>query len=109
MANVTPKQIFGDTYAYDSATGTIQIPLSELLPSGELVASEANADTGNGVKVAYALVKTFTSKIAALEEVDQPTRMTAFEGSYSTNTDDTVSRSYSQTFQFSVGDVADEG
>jgi hypothetical protein len=108
MANVTPKQVFGDGYSFDAATGTISINLSDLLPLGELVNSEADGTTGNGVKVAYALVKTFTNKLAALDEIDQPTRMSAFEGSYSTNTDDTVSRSYSQTFQFSVGDVADE-
>ena len=108
MANVTPKQVFGDNYAFDAGSGLITISLADLLPLGELVTSEADAVTGNGVKVAYALVKTFTNKLGALEETEQPTRMTAFEGSYSTNSDDTVSRSYSQTFQFAVGDVADE-
>jgi hypothetical protein len=34
--------------------------------------------------------------------------MTAYQGSFSTNADDTVTRTYTQSFQFEVGDVADE-
>ena len=108
MADVTPKQLFGSNYNYDNSNGLVQIDLADLLPLGELTEAEANGDTGNGVKVAYALVKTFTHKLANLATEEQPSRLSAFEGSYSTNADDTVSRSYSQTFEFSVGDIADE-
>ena len=106
MANVTPQDLFGSNYASNSTTVTFT--LADLLPAGELTAAEAAATTGNGAKVAYAVIKTLTEKMEPRPEADRPTRLTTFEGSYSTNTDDTVSRTYTQTFQFNVGDVADE-
>jgi hypothetical protein len=72
------------------------------------LAAEANEDDGNGVKVAFALIKTITENLDALATEDAPTRMTAYQGSFSTNADDTVTRTYTQSFQFEVGDVADE-
>lgn len=100
----TPKDLFGASYSADSSS--ITIALADLLPAGELTALEADANNGNGLKVAYALIKTFSDKLAGLS--DPPTRVSSFEGSYSTNADGTVSRTYTQTFDFSVGDVADE-
>lgn len=102
--SVTPKDLFGSNYSADSTSLTIS--LSDLLPLGELTAAEANANSGNGVKVAYALIKTLTDKLAGVST--PPTRITSFEGSYTTNADGTVSRTYTQTFDFAVGDVADE-
>jgi hypothetical protein len=104
MASPTPQELFGSNYTANQSS--ITVSLADLLPAGELTAAEANATTGNGVKVAYALVKTFSEKLAALSET--PTRVSSFEGSYSTNADGTVSRTYTQTFEFSVGDIADE-
>lgn len=106
MADVTPVQLLGASYSANSTS--ITIALADLLPAGELTAAEANATTGNGSKVAFALIKTISEKYAALASADQPTRMTSYEGSYNTNADDTVTRTYTQSFQFAVGDVADE-
>ena len=100
----TPQELFGTGYSATSSAITIQ--LADLLPAGELTTAEANATSGNGVKVAFALIKTFSDKVAALTEA--PTRVSSFEGSYSTNADGTVTRTYTQSFEFSVGDIADE-
>lgn len=100
----TPKELFGSNYSATSSAITIQ--LADLLPAGELTAAEANGTSGNGVKVAFALIKTFSDNLAALTE--GPTRVSAFEGTYSTNADGTVTRTYTQSFEFAVGDIADE-
>ena len=105
MADVTPQQLFGSSYSATSTTVTFA--LADLLPAGELTSAEAAA-TGNGAKVAYAVIKTLSEKMDALATASKPTRLTTYQGSYSTNSDDTVSRTYTQTFQFSVGDVAGE-
>ena len=104
MSKATPKQLFGANYISDSTTITFN--LADLYPLGELTAAEAHSDTGNGVKVAYALIKTFSERLRQLE--DQPTMVNSFEGSYTTNNNDTVSRTYTQTFNFIVGDIAPE-
>ena len=106
MADVTPEQLFGGNYTADSTS--ISFALADLLPAGELTFAEAAAATGNGAKVAYAVIKTLSEKMDALATASKPTRLTTYQGSYSTNSDDTVSRTYTQTFQFSVGDVAGE-
>ena len=103
MADVTPKQIFGDSYT--ASANSISFALADLLPAGELTTAEAASD---GVKVAWALIKTLTERRAALAAADQPTRMTSFEGSYSPGTDGTLSRTYTQTLDFKVLGVADE-
>ena len=100
----SPKELFGTGYSCSSSAITIQ--LADLLPAGELTALEAHADNGNGVKVAFALIKTFSDKLTALSEA--PTRVSSFEGTYSTNADGTVTRTYTQSFEFAVGDIADE-
>ena len=102
--SATPKDLFGDNYTANSTSITLN--LADLFPLGELTATEADPTTGNGVKVAYALVKTMTDKLSGMST--PPTRVASFEGSYTTNQDGTVSRTYSQTFDFAVGDVAAE-
>ena len=102
--SATPTDLFGDNYSADATSVTLN--LADLFPLGELTASEANATTGNGVKVAYAIIKTLTDKLSDMSV--PPTRVSSFEGSYTTNQDGTVSRTYSQTFDFAVGDVANE-
>ena len=88
MAEPTPTQLFGANYSSDSTSVTFN--LADLLPLGELTSAEANANTGNGVKVAYALIKTFSDKLSGLQ--DAPVAVSNFEGSYSTNNNDSVSR-----------------
>jgi len=102
--SATPKDLFGDNYTADNTSITLN--LADLFPLGELVAAEADPTTGNGVKVAYAIVKTITDKLSTM--TTPPTRVSSFEGSYTTNQDGTVSRTYTQTFDFAVGDVASE-
>ncbi|MEL0118499.1 MAG: hypothetical protein VXB01_06120 [Opitutae bacterium] len=99
MADITPKDVLGSNY---TATSTaITISLGDLLPAGELTAAEANATTGNGSKVAFALVKTLCEKLNALASADQPTAFTAYEGSFRTGSNDTLTRNYSMTWTFS--------
>ena len=57
MADVTPKQIFGDSYT--ASANSISFALADLLPAGELTTAEAASD---GVKVAWALIKTLTER-----------------------------------------------
>jgi hypothetical protein len=102
--SATPKDLFGNNYTATSTSITLN--LADLFPLGELTASEADPTTGNGVKVAYAIIKTMTDKLSDM--TTPPTRISSFEGSYTTNQDGTVSRTYTQTFDFAVGDVADE-
>tara|TARA_Y100001938_G_scaffold145571_1_gene222531 strand:+ start:788 stop:1150 length:363 start_codon:yes stop_codon:yes gene_type:complete len=119
MADITPLQILGSGYLQKDAdvSGEITgleaeesylcIKMGDLLPASELTTAEAD-ETGNGSKVAWALIKTICDKVNALDSDDQPERMVLYEGSFSTNPDDTVSRTYTATFQFVTGDIADE-
>jgi hypothetical protein len=119
MADITPVQALGDGYLQKQAdvsgelTGLeagedyLLIKMGDLLPASELTTGEAD-EAGNGSKVVWALLKTACDKVNALDSDDQPTRMTLYEGSFSTNADDTVSRTYTATFQFVTGDIADE-
>jgi len=120
MADITPVQALGDGFVQKTASGAgeitgleasedyLLIKMGDLLPASELTTSEADEATGNGSKVVWALLKTACDKVNALDSDDQPTRMTLYEGSFSTNADDTVSRTYTATFQFVTGDIADE-
>lgn len=107
MADITPEQILGSNYTADSTTITLTI--ADLLPAGELTSAEAAESTGNGSKVAYALVKTICDKVNALATADQPTQFTAYEGSFRAASNDLLSRNYSLTWNFDEpSDVADE-
>jgi hypothetical protein len=99
MASITPEQIFGAGYTADA--NNITIALSDLLPAGELSAAEAAAGTGDGSKVAYALLKTLNEKLNALDEADRPDNLVVYESSFSHDTTNQIlRRTYTATLQF---------
>ena len=77
MAPVTPVQIFaGYELLASGATTTAQgvfIPLASLI---DLTAAEADAATGDGRKVVFALIKEAQEQITALPDGSKPTKMT---------------------------------
>jgi len=108
MAAVTPQDLLGSNYAYDASSDELTIASADLLPVGELVDAEAHATTGNGVKVSWAVINTICENYTNLATADKPERMEAYQGSYRTNADGTVSQTFTITFDFTVGDIADE-
>ena len=107
MADITPQDVLGSNYTADSTT--ITITLADLLPAGELTSAEAAATTGNGSKVAYALIKTICDKVNALATADQPDQFAAYEGAYRTAVGNLLSRNYSLTWNFDEPtEIADE-
>lgn len=108
MADITPEQILGTNYTADATTLTIS--LADLLPAGELTSAEAAAGTGNGSKVAYALLKTIHEKLAALDTADQPDHLSMSESNFTHDaTNGVLRRYYTAMVHFpEPSDLADE-
>lgn len=102
MANITPIQLFpgyqlaGATAV--SATNALIIPLAAL-PA--LTAVEAAA-AGDGREVARALIEQITASIEGLAVASRPNKMTATRSNPSGTAANTISQTYSQTFQVSL-------
>ena len=102
MAAITPVQLFpgyqlaGATAV--SATNSLIIPLAAL-PA--LTAVEAAA-AGDGREVARALIEQITASIEGLVTTAKPTKMTATRSNPSGTGQNTISQSYTQTFQVAL-------
>lgn len=108
MADITPEQILGANYTADATTITLTI--ADLLPAGELTSAEAAASTGNGSKVAYAILKTINDNLNALDADDQPDHLDVVESNFSHDSANGVlRRSYTTIVQFpEPTELADE-
>jgi hypothetical protein len=102
MANITPSQLFpgyqlaGATAV--SATNALVIPLAAL-PA--LTAAEAGA-AGDGREVARALIEQITASIEGLAAVSKPNKMSAVRSNPTGTGQNTISQTYSQTFQVAL-------
>ncbi len=85
----------------------IFIPLATLTG---LTAAEADEETGDGRKVAFELCRALQTSFAAIPLANRPTRMNAAKGTPAGVDANTVSQSYTFTYQLGISgsDVADE-